>query len=553
MMFRMSPWAAALIVLVCAGCAQVASPDGGGRDTQAPIVVLSDPPFGTLHFEGAAFTLTFDEFVQLQDVRRQLLVSPPLPEPARATVRGRSVRVQLGDSLLPDRTYIVQFGAAVRDLREANVADGLQFVFSTGGSLDSGRVAGRAEDAWSGEVADGARVLLYAGGLPEGILDPALPDSVRPLPDYVGLVKDSGRFEVGYLPGNAFGCVVLDDVNGNYRVDAAESVGWLEGTLDVAVDSAALAAMWGAPPIRMDAPPIVPATYLSGIRFDSSGYFRAAVAGLSALREGADGALDQEFELSLSGAHGAVDVGLEGDSIWAQLPEGAPETGGPWVFIHPAGSDTVVCRNVEAVPSPVPVGLALRHTGRDGVFSMRFAPSPSGLDSARCSGKWILLEDTVAVAGRAFGLTDAYLKVGPFPEGAEVELMLEPGAIAGAGGSNTDTLRWRFEVRKPEDFGTIRVVLPADSQEDGDALWLLTLGSGLPNMDARMGPDGRFEGVLPGKYGVVMVQDQDGNGRWTGADPSRLRLPEPVFRAAEAVDVRAGWEIELAPEFHPRP
>ena len=70
---------------------------------------------------------------------------------------------------MPDRTYIVQFGDAVRDLREGNVAKGLQYVFSTGAVLDSGRVAGRAEDAWSGEASAGTRVLLFDGGLPEGV------------------------------------------------------------------------------------------------------------------------------------------------------------------------------------------------------------------------------------------------------------------------------------------------------------------------------------------------------------------------------------------------
>ena len=172
-----------LLVLGCAGCAQVGSPDGGGRDEVPPMVVESDPPFGQTLFDRTAFTLTFDEFVQLQDARRQILVSPPLPAPPRAMVRGRSVMVDLGDSLLADRTYIVQFGESIRDLRESNVAGGLTYVFSTGMALDSARVMGRVEDAWTGEPGAGARVLLYSGALPGGGLDPDLPDSIRPLPD----------------------------------------------------------------------------------------------------------------------------------------------------------------------------------------------------------------------------------------------------------------------------------------------------------------------------------------------------------------------------------
>ena len=168
------------VVLGAMGCAQVGSPDGGARDEEAPQVVQAQPAFGTTQFDQNAFVLDFDEFVQLQDARRQILVSPPLPSPPKAMVRGRSVRVDLGDSLMADRTYIVQFGEAVKDLREANVAKGLQYVFTTGDVLDSGRVGGRAVDAWTGEAVEGTRVLLYADGLPEGILDAALPDSVPP-------------------------------------------------------------------------------------------------------------------------------------------------------------------------------------------------------------------------------------------------------------------------------------------------------------------------------------------------------------------------------------
>ena len=163
-------WGALLAVILAGmGCAQVGSPDGGARDEDAPQVVQAQPAFGTTQFDQNAFVLDFDEFVQLQDARRQILVSPPLPTPPKAMVRGRSVRVELGDSLMVDRTYIVQFGEAVKDLREANVAKGLQYVFTTGDVLDSGRVGGQAVDAWTGEAVEGTRVLLFAGGLPEGI------------------------------------------------------------------------------------------------------------------------------------------------------------------------------------------------------------------------------------------------------------------------------------------------------------------------------------------------------------------------------------------------
>ena len=79
------------------------------------------------------------------------------------------------------------------------------------------------------------------------------PDSVRPLPDYVGMVDDSGGFDIGYLPDGDFALLAVDDVNGNYRVDAGEAVAWSEALWSsLPADSSAERQ---TPLLRLDAPP----------------------------------------------------------------------------------------------------------------------------------------------------------------------------------------------------------------------------------------------------------------------------------------------------------
>ena len=539
--------------LVVAGCAQVGSPDGGGRDEAPPQVVLAEPPFGTTGFEGHSFMLEFDEFVQLKDARRQVLVSPPLPEPPRVMVRGRNVVVDLGAELLPERTYIVQFGDAVSDLRESNVAKGLQYVFSTGAELDSGRVFGRVEDAWTGEALEGARVLLYADSLPRAAIDLALPDSLRPMPGYVGLVQDSGRFEVGFLPMGAFGCVVVDDVNGNYRADRGEPLAWGLAPMTASADSADWQQMWDAPPLRMDAPPVEPTTYTSGVRLDSSGYFRAAIVGLSTLREGPDALFDAELDVRLEAAGQAQDIGMEGDSIWSSIDLAAFGDTVTLLLTHPSGTDTVKFGSLDPATPPVEVGRRESAVDPGGAFSLRFAPPPLLLDTALCVGTFVLDEDTVAADLSLFSLSGERLHVGPFPPGSKVEVTLLPGAISGPGGSQADTLDGRFSVRRDSDFGAIILDVDSTLAEQEGVLWMLLNGSGQPARDQGLDGDFRFERLLPGKYGVVCIADADGNGRWSGADPERGLMPEEVLHRTEGVDVRAGWEVELQISIHPRP
>jgi len=51
----------------------------------------------------------------------------------------------------------------------------------------------------------------------------------------------------------------------------------------------------------------------------------------------------------------------------------------------------------------------------------------------------------------------------------------------------------------------------------------------------------------------VRIDDEDGNGRWTGTDPIQRRHAERVEVVAKEVTVRAGWEIELTSGLLPRP
>ena len=161
--------------------------------------------------------------------------------------------------------------------------------------------------------------------------------------------------------------------------------------------------------------------------------------------------------------------------------------------------------------------------------------------------------DTAAIPVEAFRRVGCRFVAGPFSPGAKVELTLLPGALVGAGGAQVDTLSWKMVVRKESDYGSIALVGEGANVDEDSGLWLLVNGSGLPVLDVERDEQGRFVRLLPGKYGVVLVDDQDGNGRWSGVDPKSGQMPEPAIRWADGVDVRAGWEVELQIGVLPRP
>lgn len=540
----------AWVLALWVGCAQVGSPGGGERDETPPVVVEADPAFGTTGWQGELLQLTFDEFIQVQDARSQVLVSPPLPESPKVLVKGRSMIVDLGGGLPEDRTVVVQFGNAVRDLRESNVAAGLTHVFSTGDVLDSGQVSCRVVDAWTHEPALDVRVLLYADSLPGAALDVSLPDSVRPLPSYVGLVNDSGWATIGFLPDVAFGMVALQDANGNYKVDEGEPVAWWPILVDAGQPEEG-----EAPLLRLDAPPPQPTTYLSGLRVDSTGFLRVKLEGASVLMEGPDGAVTEDLNVTFAGPEGTLTPRMMGDSLWVRLaPFDVEAEPGTWVCHHPGGVDSLRFRSIESPHAPVVGERPKGEVFPGSAYSVRWVPFPEELEVDSCSGKVILEGDTSDLPRASMGLDEDQLRVTDLPEGAVCTLELLPGAISTQGKSNGDTLTFRWRVLTDQDLGSVRLDLDSAARAGAERpLWVLTASDGSPRYGDPMGEEGRFQDLKPGKYGIVRVDDRDGNGRWSGVDPVSLRFPEPVWILAKDIEVRAGWEVELAPPFLPRP
>ena len=71
--------------LLITGCAQIGSPTGGPKDTSAPVLIKAIPSNNQTNFSGNKITLNFDEYVDLQDVQSNLLVSPsPKNNPTEA-------------------------------------------------------------------------------------------------------------------------------------------------------------------------------------------------------------------------------------------------------------------------------------------------------------------------------------------------------------------------------------------------------------------------------------------------------------------------------------
>ena len=68
-----------LLVFISSGCAQMGYPSGGPKDSLAPVLIKATPEINTINFSGNKITLLFNEYIDIQNIQNNLLVSP-LPQ-----------------------------------------------------------------------------------------------------------------------------------------------------------------------------------------------------------------------------------------------------------------------------------------------------------------------------------------------------------------------------------------------------------------------------------------------------------------------------------------
>lgn len=191
------------------GCANMIPPTGGSRDSIPPVLINATPPDSALRFNAKRITLSFDEFIRVENPGQALIVSPFPAQPPLVEGRLRSVVITLRDSLEPNTTYTLDFGNAIRDNNESNILRDFSYTFSTGNSLDSNSLSGSVLIAESGKVDSTMFVLLH-----RNLADSAVS---KERPRYVARVNSDGSFQFQNLPPGTFALYALKDESGMRR------------------------------------------------------------------------------------------------------------------------------------------------------------------------------------------------------------------------------------------------------------------------------------------------------------------------------------------------
>jgi len=194
----------ATVISVCdTGCANIIPPGGGAKDTIPPVLIAALPKDSATHVNTNRITLTFNEYVEVKETQQQLIVSPNPKQSPIVDYKLRNVTIKLRDSLEPNTTYSLNFGNAIKDINEGNVAKNFVYVFSTGNTIDNNSFSGKVILAETGKVDSTLIVLLY-----NNLSDTAV---VKTNPRYYARVDNKGRFVFNHLPKGTFNAFVIEN------------------------------------------------------------------------------------------------------------------------------------------------------------------------------------------------------------------------------------------------------------------------------------------------------------------------------------------------------
>lgn len=506
-------------------CANRGTPSGGEKDTEPPKIVRSSPANYTTNFSGNEIKITFDEYIKIKNVQKQLIISPPMdPEPDITPMGSASkyISIKINDTLRPNTTYTFNFGQSIVDNNEENPFSYFKYVLSTGAYIDSLSVKGAVLDAEKRDPETFVSVMLYE-------VDSTYTDSTiyKTKPIYVTNTLDSvSTFNIDNIKAGKYRLVALKEDNSNYTYQQkTDKIGFYDHEITVPTDS-----------------------------FYEIKLFKEIA--------------DFKMERPLQVAKQKIQFGYRGDAKDVTIEMlGDKPSGFEHRIVKDIQKDTLyywykpeveldttffVVRNKSFVDT-------LKHRFRDlKVDSLKIKTTITGninfdedftveanvpfvqLDQERIS---IMDQDSIKVDYKTEfdTLTNTYSFKFDKTEANTYRINFLPNALTDFFGNVNDTLKYSIKTKKFSELADVRVHLV---NAEYPLIVQLTNSKGKVQYEqfADEPREFDFRHINPGTYNLRVVFDANGNRKWDTGNYLKKIQPERISYRPSAIDARTGWD-----------
>jgi uncharacterized protein (DUF2141 family) len=481
----------------------------------------------TTGFRADRIRLYFDEYIRLENVLNQLIVSPPLKNQPEITPMGgarKYVEIILKDTLLENTTYTLNFGQSVVDNNEGNPNNFLTYVFSTGDYIDSLFLTGAVADGFNRSPDPFISVMLYEA-------DTAYSDSTvyRQPPYYITNTLDSAvTFRLENLKAGAYHLIALKDEGRNNVFDpSADKIGFVTDTVFLPTDSVFQLRLFREIPSYGVLPPSFGAS--NKIVFGYNGIEIPEVSLLTQLPDSVRTLLAKEPQKD------TLNLWItpySADSLMFEVRHPKIET----------LVDTFSLKPVNAAMDSLTFSWSPRQSLNftDTVFLNASLPLQSldtslfhmmDSDSLPVTIEWQL--DTLQNRVRL-----------DFDKEPNQTYILEvlPGGLTDFFGASNDTLISRWRTSSPADYGNLRMSLQG-APSFPLIVELIDQKNELVRSQYLTGfEEVEFPFLSPGNYRIRIIFDANENGEWDTGSFLEKKQPERVIYYPGTIEMRANWE-----------
>ena len=508
-------------------CARRSLPTGGFKDTLPPNIVNTSPKMNTVFFDKEKITITFDEYIKLVDLNKQLIISPPL-EPNKYKVKpqgtvSKKIQIELLDSLLENTTYTFNFGESIIDNNEGNLLPFFNYAISTGAIIDSLEIKGKITDSYERITDSYTSVYLYP-------IDSTYSDSTIFLkkPFYATSTLDSTAYNFRNLRPDKYQIVAIKDISGNYIFDqSVDKIGFIEEPITLPGDSI----------INFRIFKEVPNLYWSRPFFINKnkigfGYFGKPEP--SAIKVQSKVPRNFRYIINKDRKTDTLNFWFRGSMI-DSIKFGIKE------------KDTTKTYTIQ-IKDIKPDSLVISSITKNSIELIDSFKIKSSLPIVKVNMDLINIVglDSLEVQFEAFldkNYDELALTFDALPnDNYKIEFL--PDAMVDFWGQTHDTLRYSVKTRPISDYGNLYLQILREDKSPFILELVDLKGKVLRRYDKINDSDYyEFKYLLPGKYLFRYIRDKNGNKKWDTGNYLKKIQPEIVYYSTDTIDLRANWDI----------
>ena len=519
-----------LSILVINGCAKRGSPSGGPTDSIPPVLVNANPKLNSVNFDSEEIKLTFDEWVKLDKVEDQLIISPPL-EKTSYEIRPLSgvtkkVFLKFLDSLESETTYTINFGNSIKDNNEGNPLTFFNYTFSTGEVIDSLYVKGNISDAYDFETDNYVSLQLYR-------IDSIFKDSIifNELPTYIANSLDSTSYQFQNLKEGKYLIIALKDVDNNYFFDPFyDKIGFIDSLITLPRDSIIdfklfkeeTALIWDKP------------HFINSEKIGFGYYGKLDLKNIeieSSIPDSIQYTFTKEdkkdtlnFWLSRNSFDSLNFNLIEKDTVKLVTVkfDRARDTLIDSLSISPKTTNIIHLKETFKLSSNIPLINI-----KDSLITIR------DIDS-------LVIPFTTSINDNLDEI-DIKFEVSPSDN---YRIFILPESIKDIKGVVNDTLEYSVVSQSIEDYGNVYLDVIRNNESEFILHMINNNGEIIRQFNnVSQNSTYNFEYIRPGKYTFRLIEDSNNNNIWDTGNYLKKVNPEPVYYFSNEIEVRANWDL----------